>query len=182
MWTQKPSTTTKPPTFLQFFDLSAWFLMLSVVCYYLMWMRNNISIQLAVTWNHTFSIEQGKLCAWLDCWQVEPEKAHNGRSQQGSSSRRVLVIARDVWLQGVLGSCQHMLNISMRWFIDIHCEGTWRYLEVTQMQHREASPLRAQDQIMEVQGEKEHKQMLKLLKQEPDTWLKTPLDWPQGCG
>jgi folylpolyglutamate synthase/dihydropteroate synthase len=50
------------------------------------------------------------------------------------------------------------------------------------MQHREASPLRAQDQIMEVQGEKEHKQMLKLLKQEPDTWLKTPLDWPQGCG
>ena len=75
-----------------------------------------------------------------------------------------------------------MLNISMRWFIDIHCEGTWRYLEVTQMQHREASPLRAQDQIMEVQGEKEHKQMLKLLKQEPDTWLKTPLDWPQGCG
>ena len=25
---------------------------------------------------------------------------------------------------------------------------------------------------MEVQGEKQHKQMLKLLKQEPDTWLK----------
>lgn len=29
----------------------------------------------------------------------------------------------------------------------------------------------AEDQIMEVQGEKQHKQMLKLLKQEPDTWL-----------
>lgn len=101
MWTQKPSTTTKPPTFLQFVDLSAWFLMLSVVCYYLTWIRNKISIQLAVTWNHTISIEQGKHCAWLDCWQVEPEKAHNGRSQQGGSSRRVLVIAsRDVMMCG----------------------------------------------------------------------------------
>ena len=54
-------------------------------------------------WNHTISIEQGKHCAWLDCWQVEPEKAHNGWNQQGGSSRRVLVIAiaaRDVWFQG----------------------------------------------------------------------------------
>ena len=58
----------------------------------------------------------------------------------------------------------------IRWY------SLWSYVEV----------YRAQDQVMEVQGEKEHKQMLKLLKQEPDTWRKTPLDWPlsdvDSCG